>query len=482
MRALALALIFSRSLAHAQPDDAPLAQSAMDAGVALTPIAEPTQPGWVRPRYNILLPILEGEAVHFMLAAANNLILRAEFAHVSLDSSLSHFDGRRPWEFDVDQFVINQFGHPYQGALAFTAARSSGLNFWWASIYPFVSSLTWELFFEVDAASWNDQITTPIGGAFLGEVLHRSALLVLHETRAPRWLRMIGAFILEPIGQLNRMMLDDSLDAEDVESAPPVFAMLGGGINLGTAFRDPNTFEIIKSFDPQGNVQGRMTYGMPGDPSFHYRAPFSHFDVDFNASFPGPTVASFFMRGLLVGAQFGKGMTRGLWGLFGQYDFASASLVRVSSVGFGVGTSFQTRLPYGFTFQVAALLSGLPIASAGSLGLEEGVVRDYHIGPGGQATLEARLIWNDRLWLRVVGRSWFIAGLYIDAAGWESISYVTAGPLLRIWGPIAVGGDLVLAVRRAKFDDDLFDRSVTGITARVTLNWVSSESLGAVTR
>ena len=156
--------------------------------------------------------------------------------------------------------------------------------------------------------------------------------------------------------------------------------------------------------------------------------------------------------------------------------------MRVSSVGFGIGTSFQTRLPHGFVFQLAALLSGVPFGSAGSLGLQEGVLRDYHIGPGGQATVEARLIWNDRLWLRVVGRSWFTAGLYIGAAGWESISYVTAGPLVRIWGPIALGGDVVLAVRRAKFDDDLFDRSVTGATARITLNWVSNESLGAVLR
>ena len=131
-----------------------------------------------------------------------------------------------------------------------------------------------------------------MGGIFLGEVLHRSALLLLREGPGPRWLRALGAFILEPMGQLNRNLLDESLDAEDVAPSPPVFAMLGGGVNLGTAFRDPNTFQIVQSFAPQGNVQGRMTYGMPGDPGFTYDYPFSHFDLDFNVSFPGTPVSS----------------------------------------------------------------------------------------------------------------------------------------------------------------------------------------------
>ena len=460
----------------------------VDAGVPLFPSVVPqpvAEPGWVphrEGRFSVLLPILESEALHFAVAGMNNLLLRESFAQISLDSELSHFDGRRPWEFDVDSFAINQFGHPYQGALSFTAARSSGLSFWWACLYPFMSSLTWEMFFEVDAPSWNDQVTTPMGGIFLGEVLHRSAMLLLKEGRGPRWLRTLGAFLIEPMGQVNRAMLDETLDAEDLDDLPPVFFMLGAGVNLGTAYRDPNTFEIVQAFAPQGNLQGRLTYGMPGDPRFKYRAPFSHFDVDFNLSVPGVAVWSLFMRGLLFGAQFSSGTTRGLFGVFGQYDFASASLVRVSSVGFGVGTSLQTRLPGEFTLQLATLFSAVPYASAGALGLEEGVMRDYHIGPGGQFTVEARLIWADRAWLRVVGRTWFIAGAYIAPPGWESVSYLTAGPQVRVWGPISLGADVIVAIRRAKFDDDVFDRSVNAATGRITLNWVPSETLGVVVR
>jgi Domain of unknown function (DUF3943) len=486
---LALALGLSQL---APAEDAPLKtrdpQAATPADSSLVPLAEtplPQPSPWIPPReyhFNVFLPILEGELLHFVLAAANNLLLRESFAQISWDSTLSHFDGRRPWEFDVDLFVVNQFGHPIQGALAFTAARSSGLSFWWSALYPFLSSLAWEMFYEIDAPSYNDQVTTPMGGIFLGEVLHRSALLLLNEAGGPRWLRAIGAFVLEPMGQINRTLFNDTLDAHDVDDAPPVFGMLGGGVNLGTAYRDPVTFQVIQAFAPQGNIQGRLTYGTPGDPNFSYRAPFSHFDLDFNISFPGTPVTSFFIRGLLVGAQFAKGSTRGLWGLFGQYDFASASLLRVSSVGFGLGTSLQTRLSSDFTLQVAGLASAVPFASAGSLGFEEGLVRDYHIGPGAQLTLESRLIWRDRAWLRLVARTWFTAGLYIEPLGWESITYVTGGPLVRLFGPVALGADAVVAVRRAYFPDALFDRSVTGVTGRLTLNLISNSDFGAVRR
>ena len=48
------------------------------------------------------------------------------------------------------------------GSLSFTAARSAGLPFWLACLYPLMSSLTWEMFYEVDAPSFNDQITTTL--------------------------------------------------------------------------------------------------------------------------------------------------------------------------------------------------------------------------------------------------------------------------------------------------------------------------------
>src|SRR5439155_26289786 len=105
-------------------------------------------------------------------------------------------------------------------------------------------------------------------------------------------------------------------------------------------------------------------------------------------------IASMFIRGLLWVGHFStaSGDTHGVAGFFGQYDFAAAPLVRVSSTGFGIGLALQRRLSPNIFAQFTGLTSALPFVSAGLLQIDENLFRDYHIGPGGQMTLEVRLI------------------------------------------------------------------------------------------
>ena len=144
-RTLAVSLwALSATAWAALPDDAPDARpdTSADRAALVTPEAEEAPPHLVpaasaqpgagpvsfatRPvRTNYLIPALESEALHLGFLAFSNLATRQSFAQVSLDSIASHFDGRRPWTWDVDYFITNQFGHPYQGALAFTASSST---------------------------------------------------------------------------------------------------------------------------------------------------------------------------------------------------------------------------------------------------------------------------------------------------------------------------------------------------------------------
>ena len=50
---------------------------------------------------------------------------------------------RSRWVTENDPFEINQFGHPYQGAMYHGFARSSGLNFWSSLAYTFAGSAMW---------------------------------------------------------------------------------------------------------------------------------------------------------------------------------------------------------------------------------------------------------------------------------------------------------------------------------------------------
>ena len=77
------------------------------------------------------------------------------------------------WVYDNDPFDINQFLHPYQGAMHHGFARSTGHDFASSWAYANLGSLMWELFGETTEPSINDQIMTGTGGAFLGEALFR---------------------------------------------------------------------------------------------------------------------------------------------------------------------------------------------------------------------------------------------------------------------------------------------------------------------
>jgi hypothetical protein len=76
------------------------------------------------------------------------------------------------WE-DTDGFKVNNFGHPYQGSFYFTAGRSNGFGFYESFAFGLLGSSTWETFAERQRKSTNDVIASTVGGASLGEMLHR---------------------------------------------------------------------------------------------------------------------------------------------------------------------------------------------------------------------------------------------------------------------------------------------------------------------
>src|SRR4030095_16395140 len=97
---------------------------------------------------------------------------------------------KRGWEWDLDDFAVNQIGHPYQGNNYFTTGRANGLNFWESAALTAFGSGTWEYFGETNQASLNDFINTTLGGIALGEMFHRTAWLVrnTHATgRSRMW-------------------------------------------------------------------------------------------------------------------------------------------------------------------------------------------------------------------------------------------------------------------------------------------------------
>jgi hypothetical protein len=142
------------------------------------------------------------------------------------------------WVWDLDDFGVNQIGHPYQGSNYFTAGRANGLSYWESAGITAFGSGTWEYFGETNHASMNDLINTTLGGMAIGEMLHRTAWLV-RDTRATgrgRTWREIGATVIDPVTGANRFLSGDASRVTD-KPAEMVPSQVGGLAAAGVLWR-----------------------------------------------------------------------------------------------------------------------------------------------------------------------------------------------------------------------------------------------------
>src|SRR5688572_567891 len=124
-----------------------------------------------------VLPIVEIVAMDVGVNRVGRMIL--EPATFDVTPSSIHRNLRGPWVVDDDPFEINQFGHPYQGAMYHGIARSNGLGYFPSMIYTLAGSAMWEIAGETTSPSVNDQVASGVAASFLGESLFRIARLAL---------------------------------------------------------------------------------------------------------------------------------------------------------------------------------------------------------------------------------------------------------------------------------------------------------------
>jgi hypothetical protein len=155
------------------------------------------------------------------------------------------------WVWDLDDFTVNQIGHPYQGSNYFNAGRANGLTFYESAAVTAFGSATWEFFGETNHASLNDFINTTLGGITLGEMFHRTAWLIrnTHATGKGRLWSEIGATALDPITGLNRFASGDASLVTDKPS-DLVPSSLGAMTSAGILWRGTQSSAFTASGDP----------------------------------------------------------------------------------------------------------------------------------------------------------------------------------------------------------------------------------------
>jgi Domain of unknown function (DUF3943) len=353
------------------------------------------------------------------------------------------------WVIDNDDFRTNQLRHPYQGAVYQNLARSAGLGYWESAAYTFVGSFLWETGGETTRPSINDQIASGIAGNFLGEPLFRMASLLLE--RKPGFWGELGAALISPPTAFNRLVFGDRFDPVFPSHDPAFFyrVRLGYTHTLFTEGGRESDFE-----SNEASLDFVFAYGLPGKPGYSYRRPFDYFQVEFTAvsRTDKSPIENVMTRGLLVGKEYEVGETyRGVWGLFGSYDFISPAFFRVSSTALSLGTLGQWWLSRSIALQGIAL-AGLGYGAGGSVSGEG--QRDFHYGLTEQGVLSGRLVLGDTAQFDATFRGYYITGtLATKPRGNETIARLSVGATVRIFGRHALGLQYLFSSRQGDYSD-----------------------------
>ena len=377
------------------------------------------------------------------------------------------------WVIDNDQFSVNQFLHPYSGSIYYGLARSAGLNFWESFLYSSAGSYLWEMGGETTDPSINDMIATSIGGSFMGEPFFRMASLLLEtEDGRPGFWRELGAAVISPPTGLNRLAFGKKFDAVFPSHQPATFMRLQLGGTLTSSSH--NVSSSVKEHGAVGDFT--FTYGLPGKPGYSYARPFDYFDFHVTAV-TANTLESLNTRGLLLGRAYESGdSTRGVWGLFGSFDYISPQVFRVSSTALSLGTTWQSWLSRMVALQ-GTVLAGAGYGAAGSIQRTE--ERDYHYGVTPQGLLALRLIFGDRAMIDLTGREYYVSSLLASEQGEENIMRGESSFTLRVIGQHGVALRYLISHRDAQYPTvEFLDQTVETISLMYV--FLGSSGFGAV--
>jgi transcriptional regulator with XRE-family HTH domain len=381
---------------------------------------------------NYLIPALEIVGFEVLLNQFDRQFANEDAYDSNLSTSEDNLHSG--WVVDRDLFSVNQLQHPYAGSIYFGFARSAGLDFWESFGYTFAASALWEVAGETTPPSLNDQITTSIGGSFLGEALHRTSIWMLGDPgKTPEFVRELGAGIASPPTSFNRLLFGDRFRSTPPSVAPAVFSRIGAGAKTDVRVADQGVTDSHQRTD--GLAEFAIDYGLPGKRDYRYTRPFDYFHFEVAAtSNPDAIVERLTTRGLLFGEGYEVGHDyRGIWGLYGSYDYFSTGVFKVGSSALSIGTTGQARVSEQSALQISCL-GGVGFGAAGTNADDE-ADRNYHYGAVPQALVDVRFILCDAVRLDLTGRDFYITGRGVnDSRHNENIAQAELGLMVRIWG------------------------------------------------
>jgi hypothetical protein len=300
-----------------------------------------------------------------------------------------------------------------------------------------------------------------------------ASLVLEHGEGVPRPMREAAAAVISPSTGFNRLAYGKRFDGIFASRNPAYYGRLHLGL-MGTAQNRQGPSTLLKRNEAQADFA--MEYGLPGKPGYSYSRPFDYFAFQATGS-TANVFENVMARGLLFGRAYEAGdRYRGIWGLYGSYDYISPQTFRISSTALSVGTTGQWRASDKVVLQGSAM-AGMGYAAVGTV---KGTAdRDYHYGAAPQALLALRVIHSDRASLDMTAREYFVTGVGNPGGGHDNIARVDLGFTMRVHNLHAVSIKY-LWNRRDATSTALGDRTQTRGTVGIFYTLLGHDRFGAV--
>lgn len=410
------------------------------------------------------LGVVVGELVIVELIpwAISKWITRPGWANVGWQSWWHNI--QEGFEYDGDNFLTNNFAHPYHGNLYFNTARTNGYNFWESMPFAFTGSLLWEYLGEYYRPSFNDWINTSVSGINLGEMTYRVANLITDNTTRGSdrvWTEIFGALV-NPVRGFNRLI---SGEASKVHPNTELFEM---PVRL---FVDGGMRRVVKSgSDFLGDSVS--TEGLLGFDFLYGKGygsdlgkPFSNFRVWGHISNGSSKLTDLYSYGVLTGWKLGgKEKNRQLFTINLAYNFLTNPAYEFGGPGvlfnFNLKNMVGEKLYFSSDLGLYAILMGS--TSTEYFYGEDG--RDYDFGPGPGILLSTNLTDGNWRYLSLIYQGYTI---FTMSGSPESKHYLHNGTIsttLPINNYFAIGADFTVFWRNSfyKTEEDVSRTSPIG--------------------
>ncbi len=263
---------------------------------------------------NYLIPAVEVIGLNLFVGAFNAYVTNEDFAKISFQTIKDNFGTGFVW--DEDNYLTNQFFHPYHGANYFNTARSNGLEFWESVPYAIGGSLMWEFFMENEPPSYNDLVNTSVTGITFGEISYRVSNLIIDEstTGFERFLRELTSTVINPMHGFNRLIKGDMWKSGATNNQTNYKITFSTGAN--------NVFFENDNSKTYASLRANLVYGNIYDVKNH-KSPFGYFSLQGEVNIAqGDDIIGIFASGVLTDKKAKLfNISNNIIGLYKEVDF-----------------------------------------------------------------------------------------------------------------------------------------------------------------